>query len=78
MSSLKYMRDTLSCNCFEFNSPNKEILVLISKTLLRNKYSKHLSDSFKLDKIIIADKDYLNEVWGNTKLYEDDYKLIQP
>lgn len=78
MSNLKYMGDTISCNCFEFKSEKKEVLVLLTRTKLINKYNRYLSDSLKLDKVILADYAYLNEIWGKEKAYDINYKYIDP
>ena len=78
MRNLKYIGDTISCNCFEFKSEKKEVLVLITRTKLINKYKGYLSDSFKLDKVIIADYAYLDEIWGQEKVFDKDYKSIEP
>jgi hypothetical protein len=64
-------------NCFEFNSSNNEVLVIITKIALKNKATEdNIGDKLKLDAIIIADKNYLDEIWGNDKEFEPDYKKI--
>ncbi|HRJ16709.1 MAG TPA: hypothetical protein PLI34_17045, partial [Saprospiraceae bacterium] len=66
-------------NCFEFDSPNNEILVIATKIPLSANVTKNnISDNLKLDAIIIADKNYLDEIWGKQKAYDKNYKKIKP
>lgn len=65
-------------NCFEFDSPNDEILITITKMLLTaNVTENSVADSLKLDAIIIAKKSYLDGEWGKEKLYDRNYKKIK-
>ncbi|MEN9421437.1 MAG: hypothetical protein RLZZ107_913 [Bacteroidota bacterium] len=66
-------------NCFEFDSPNNEILVTITKVALNeNLTAENLASKCKLDALIIADKSYLDKTWGNGKVLDRNYKKIQP
>jgi hypothetical protein len=64
-------------NCFEFDSPNNEILVTITKVALNeNVTADNLASKSKLDALIIADKNYLDETWGKGKVLDKNYKKI--
>ena len=71
--------DLIMFNCFEFDSPNNEILVTITKVALNeNLTAENLASKCKLDALIIADKSYLDKTWGNGKVLDRNYKKIQP
>lgn len=71
--------DLIQFNCFEFDSPNNEILVVITKVPLNADVTEdNVADQCKLDAIIIADKSYLDKEWGKSKLYDPNYKKIKP
>jgi hypothetical protein len=71
--------DLIEFNCFEFDSQNNEILVLITKLSLKSDITeKNVSDKLKLDAMIIADKEYLDRIWGKEKILDPNYKKIQP
>ncbi len=64
-------------NCFEFNSPNNEILVTITKASLKENLTEaNVASKLKLDALIIADKNYLDKMWGQEKLFDTNYKKI--
>jgi len=64
-------------NCFEFESDNNEVLVTITKgSLKENLTEKNLSSKLKLDAIIIADRAYLDKIWGKAKSYDPNYHKI--
>ena len=70
--------DLIQFNCFEFDSPNNEVLVVITKASLKAKITeKNMADKLKLDAIIIADKKYLDETWGDEKAFDPNYKKIK-
>lgn len=71
-------KDFIEFNCFEFDSSNNEILVLVTKAPLTAKVTEdNVSDNLKLDAIIIADKSYLDREWGKEKIYDKNYKKIK-
>jgi hypothetical protein len=66
-------------NCFEFDSKNNEILVTITKISLDEEVTEeNVASKLKLDALIIADKAYLDKTWGKDKVYDKNYKKIQP
>jgi hypothetical protein len=70
--------DLIEFNCFEVASPNNEVLVTITKVSLNaNVTEENVSDSLKLESIIIANNAYLEELWGKEKLYDNNYKKIK-
>ncbi|MCB9042671.1 MAG: hypothetical protein R2798_05275 [Chitinophagales bacterium] len=73
-------KDLIQFNCFEFDSPNNEILLLVTKLPLTatNITEYNIADSLKLDAIIIADKSYCDKEWGKGKSYDGNYKKIKP
>ncbi len=71
--------DLIEFNCFEFDSNNNEVLVTITKVSLKEHLTKdNISSKLKLDAIIIADKFYLDNVWGKEKVFDKNYKKIFP
>ena len=71
--------DLIEFNCFEFDSPNNEILVTITKvSLIADVTEENVADGLKLDALIIADKDYLDKTWGKKKTFDKNYKKIKP
>jgi hypothetical protein len=71
--------DLIAFNCFEFDTPNNEILVTITKVSLTAQISEeNVADKLKLDAIILADKTYLDQEWGAEKMYDKNYKKIKP
>jgi len=65
-------------NCFEFESPDNEILVLITRCPLSTNVSESaIAEKMMLDAIIIADKSYLDQEWGVNKIYDSNYKKIK-
>jgi len=70
----------IAFNCFEFDSENNEILVTITKMPLdeENVTEENVSSKFKLDALIIADKSYLDKIWGEDKIFDPNYKKIKP
>lgn len=71
--------DVIMFNCFEFDSKNNEILVTITKVSLNEDITKeNVASKLKLDALIIADKSYLDEIWGKDKVYDPNFKKINP
>jgi hypothetical protein len=70
--------DLIEFNCFEFDSPNNEVLVVITKISLKEKPTeKNVAAKLKLDAIIITTKDHLDKTWGEEKLFDPNYKKIK-
>lgn len=70
--------DIVMLNCFELDSPNNEVIVVVTKARANLQTAQeHVADSLKLDAITIADKDYLDEIWGKDKSYDPSYKKIK-
>jgi hypothetical protein len=71
-------KDLVEFNCFEFDSPNNEVLVCVTTMPLTVKATKeNLAEHLKLAAIILADKKYLEEIWGKEKLVDPKYKKIK-
>jgi len=71
--------DLIEFNCFEFDSPGNEVLVIITKVALNASVTeKNVAEQLKLDAIIIADKNYLDNTWGKEKVFDKTYKKIKP
>lgn len=64
--------------CYEFNSANNEVLVVVTKIPFATTVGENtdVSKLLTLDALVIADKDYLEELWGAQKTYDTDYKKI--
>lgn len=66
-------------NCFEFDSENNEVLVIVTKVSLKEDVSeKNLACHAKLDALILANKSYLGKIWGKEKSFDPNYKKIKP
>lgn len=71
--------DLIMFNCFEFDSKNNEILVTITKvSLTENVTQENIASKLKLNALIIADKTYLDEIWDKDKIYDPNFKKINP
>ena len=66
-------------NCFELDTPNNEILVTITKIALdtENITEDNVAENLKLDALIVADKDYLDVIWGKEKTYDPNNKKVK-
>jgi hypothetical protein len=77
-SYLKSEKTLTTLNCFELESPENVILVLITKAPISSITDKEDVSSFlKLDAVILADKKYLDGIWGKKKTYDPQYKKIK-
>lgn len=71
--------DLIQFNCFEFDTPGGEVLVIITKVSLKaHPTEDNVADLLKLDAIILTTKDYLDRTWGGEKLYDPAYRKIKP
>lgn len=65
-------------NCFEFDSANNEVLVTITKVPMSLKPTEEtVAEHLKLEALIIADKTYLETIWGKEKTFDPNYKKIK-
>ena len=65
-------------NCFEFDSQNNEVLVTITKIPLDAEVTEEtVASQLKLDALIIADKSYLDKIWGKEKVFDPNYRKIK-
>jgi hypothetical protein len=79
MGSIKTETDVIMFNCFEFDSKNNEVLVTITKARISEDVTQeNVASMLKLDALIIADKAYLDKIWGKEKLCDPNYKKIEP
>ena len=70
--------DLIEFNCFEFDSTNNEVLVIITKVPLSGQITEqNVGESLKLDAIIIAGEKYLDQIWGKAKTFDPNYKKIK-
>ena len=70
--------EVIEFNCFEFDSPNNEVLVTITKAALQDHLTEdNIADHLKLDAVIISNKAYLDKTWGTQKVYDPNYKKIR-
>ncbi len=70
--------DLIEFNCFEFDSENNEVLVAITKVSLKEDVTEeNVASKLKLDALIIADKAYLERIWGEDKVFDRNYKKIK-
>lgn len=67
-------------NCFEFDTDKNEVLVTITGIAIEEKdevNENNISDKLKLMAIIIADKSYLDKIWGKDKVFDGGYRKIK-
>ena len=77
--TIKTDTELIELNCFEFDSKNNEVLVVITKTALKEGVKKeNMASKLKLDAIIIAEKAYLDRFSGKEKVFGKNYKKIKP
>lgn len=78
-SVIKTETHLIMFNCFEFDSKSNEVLVTITKLSLDQEVTvEKVATSLKLDALIIAEKSYLDKLWGKEKAYDTNYKKINP
>lgn len=66
-------------NCFDFDSENNEVLVTITKMSFgEDLIEDDVASNLRLDALIIADINYLDKIWGENKVFDKDYKKIEP
>jgi hypothetical protein len=74
LQNVTYKSDTIVYTFFEFDSPNNE--VLMTRTRCPQKYTflkrEFISDSLKVDAVAIADKKYLDNLWGKEKIMNEN------
>jgi hypothetical protein len=64
-------------NCFELDSEKEEILVTITKIALKEEVTEsNVASKLRLDAIILADKSYLDKIWGKEKTYDAKRKKV--
>ncbi|MDB5227866.1 MAG: secreted protein [Bacteroidota bacterium] len=76
-SYLKSETDLTTITCFEIDSPGSEILVVIAKAPIKDIAKDEVPKSLKLEAVILADKKYLDELWGKKKTFDPQYKKIK-
>ena len=65
-------------NCFELESENEEILVTITKIALNEEVTEsNVASKLTLDALILADKSYLDKIWGKEKTYDTKRKKVK-
>ncbi len=68
---------TIQLNYFEFDSPNNEVFVAVTKPAQTSNIKEDVPlANYKLIAIIIADKAYLDAQWGTEKIFDKNYKKI--
>lgn len=70
--------DLVEFNCFDVDSPNNEVLVVITKVPLKTTVTETtVADNLKLDAVILANKDYLEAIWGKEKVADPNNKKVK-
>jgi hypothetical protein len=70
----------VSFNCFELDTDKNEVFVAITGIAIEGKdqvNENNISEKLKLLAIIIADKKYLDKIWGEEKVFDKNYKKIK-
>ncbi len=66
-------------NCFEFDTDKNEVLVIVTGFPIAeraNVNESNISEKLVLQAIIIADKSYLDKIWGKEKVFDENYKKL--
>lgn len=75
---LKTDTDVILFNCFEFDSDNNDILVTVTKIPIDVTTTEDMvGEKAKLEALIVADKTYLESIWGKDKVFDTNYKKIK-
>ena len=66
-------------HCYEIDSPQKEVLVVVTKIPFSTTVTENtdIAQKLKLDAIVLADAEYLDFLWGAQKSYDKDYKKVK-
>lgn len=67
-------------NCYEFDTNKNEVVVFVTGVPIKERdkvNESNISEKLKLVAIIIADKTYLDKIWGEEKVYDENYKKIK-
>jgi hypothetical protein len=66
-------------HCFEIDSPQSEVLVVVTKIPFSTTVTENtdIAQKLKLDAIVLADADYLDFLWGAQKSYDKEYKKVR-
>jgi len=71
-------RHLVMFNCFELDSKNEEVLVTITKIALNEEVTEsNVASKLTLDALILADKSYLDKIWGKEKTYDTKRKKVK-
>jgi hypothetical protein len=72
-------KDLLEFNCFEFGNSAGHIIVFVTRVSLegaKKLTEANIDDHLMLEAIIVAEKSYLDDIWGTEKIFDPDYKKI--
>ncbi len=70
-----YLRSFL---CYELDSPNQEVLVVVGRIPVTEGAKQDLDEShFMLDALILADIEYLEYIWEEEKVFNKDYQKVK-
>jgi hypothetical protein len=76
-AAMKTKTHLVMFNCFELESENEEILVTITKIALNDEVTEeNVARKLTLDAIILADKNYLDKIWGKEKSHDLKRKKV--
>jgi len=74
---IKTASDLVMCNCFELNTPTGEVFAVFTRIPLTAKVTAdNLATTAKLVGVLLARKDFLNQIWGEQKLYDPTVKKV--
>ncbi len=74
---IKTPRDLVMCNCFELNTPNGEVLAVFTAIPVVAKVTEdNVATTAKLVGVLLARKDFLDESWGEQKLFDPAMKKV--
>jgi hypothetical protein len=67
--------DVVNITCFNVQSQGEEVLVVITRAPFRASVTRDIESYQMLESIILADKKYLDKLWGKKRAYEEHIKV---
>jgi len=67
--------DVVNITCFDMGSSNGEVMVVITKAPFRASITRDIQSYQALETIILADKKYLDKLWGKKRPGEEHMKV---
>lgn len=67
--------DVVNITCFNIQSSGDEVLVVITRAPFKASVTRDIESYQTLESVILADKKYLDKIWGKKRAYEEHTKV---